>query len=223
MSLNKFMHQRNPYKGSRPDFKALALKYKVFREVATTDLRGEVALDFKNPECLKALTWCLLKENHDLDIDIPLDRYLWRFSLNISIINSFSTDTATGCQRLLRPFLPIFKTIICQISTPIIKIEYTLCSFYRLIPTIPLRLNYILWIEDLIGQSTAEAADVHGVDIGTGATCIYPLIGAKRNNWSFVATETNETSLSFAKHNVIRNDLQGKIQGVILPYNLILC
>ena len=74
MSLNKFMHERNPYKKKKPNFQQLALKYEDFRKVASTDLRGEVTLDFKKPECLKALTWCLLKENHGLDVDIPLDR-----------------------------------------------------------------------------------------------------------------------------------------------------
>lgn len=40
----------------------------------------------------------------------------------------------------------------------------------RLIPTVPLRLNYILWIEDLLSIVTEEVEcekhDVHGIDIG---------------------------------------------------------
>ena len=75
MALNKFMHERNPFKTQRPDFKALALKYDKFRQVASTDLRGSVTLDFKKPECLQALTWCLLKEHFELDVDLPLDRW----------------------------------------------------------------------------------------------------------------------------------------------------
>ena len=34
----------------------------------------------------------------------------------------------------------------------------------RLVPTIPLRLNYLLWLEDLLDGQT----HVRGVDIGTG-------------------------------------------------------
>ena len=34
----------------------------------------------------------------------------------------------------------------------------------RLIPTLPLRLNYILWIEDLIGEDHEDL--VTGIDIG---------------------------------------------------------
>ena len=39
----------------------------------------------------------------------------------------------------------------------------------RLIPTVPLRLNYILWIEDLIGCLSSKQDTLHsilGVDIG---------------------------------------------------------
>ena len=71
------MHERNPYKKAKPDFQALALKYEEFRKVASTDLKGNVTIDFKKPECLKALTWCLLKENHGLNVEIPLDRLVF--------------------------------------------------------------------------------------------------------------------------------------------------
>ena len=33
MSLNKFMHPRNPYKNNKPDFKKLALEHEEFRKV----------------------------------------------------------------------------------------------------------------------------------------------------------------------------------------------
>ena len=36
----------------------------------------------------------------------------------------------------------------------------------RLIPTVPLRLNYILWIEDLLKECSLEQEPVKGIDIG---------------------------------------------------------
>ena len=105
MALNKLMHPRNPYKNKKPDFKQLSIKYEQFRKNAVTDLAGNVHLDFKNPRCLKALTWALLKEDFDLDVVLPED---------------------------------------------------------RLIPTVPLRLNYILWLEDII----LKKEGVTGIDIG---------------------------------------------------------
>jgi len=42
MALNVLMHPRNPYRDRRPDFKALAEKYEMFREHVTSDVKGKV-------------------------------------------------------------------------------------------------------------------------------------------------------------------------------------
>lgn len=49
--------------------------------------------------------------------------------------------------------------------------------------------------------------------LGSGASCIYPLLGAKLNNWHFLATEVNDSSTSYAKENVKRNGLENNISG----------
>lgn len=37
----------------------------------------------------------------------------------------------------------------------------------RIIPTVPLRLNYILWIEDLLKQSGHDGSgEIYGIDVG---------------------------------------------------------
>lgn len=151
MALNRFMHPRNPYKEKKPNFKALALKYEEFRKHAIQDMKGHIHLDFKRPECLQALSWAILKEDMELDVDMPLD---------------------------------------------------------RLIPTIPLRLNYILWLEDMFA---VDQHDLQGIDIGTGASCIYPLIAAKKNDWKFLALEVDEYNFEYAKKNVTKNDMTDKI------------
>ena len=46
MSLNPFLHPRNPYR-TRPDFTQLAKKYPDFRKVVTLSLQGKATLDFK--------------------------------------------------------------------------------------------------------------------------------------------------------------------------------
>jgi methyltransferase len=106
MALNKFMHPRNPYRNKKPNFQALAAKYEDFQAQCSIDEKGHVRLDFKKPESLRALTWALLKEDFELDVELPLD---------------------------------------------------------RLIPTVPLRLNYILWLEDLFQNSKSL---LKGIDIG---------------------------------------------------------
>ncbi|KAI8436862.1 hypothetical protein MSG28_010314 [Choristoneura fumiferana] len=77
----------------------------------------------------------------------------------------------------------------------------------RLVPTLPLRLNYILWIEDLL-KAIDKDNNVRGLDIGTGACAIYPLLAAAKNKWQMVGTEADEESLSKAQNNVQINNLQ---------------
>ena len=49
-------------------------------------------------------------------------------------------------------------------------------------------------------------------DSGTGASCIFPLLGTKALSWQFVASEIDPISLSSAQNNVDRNQLQHEIQ-----------
>lgn len=57
----------------------------------------------------------------------------------------------------------------------------------------PNRSNYIHWIEDLLSSEiipkiNSNADNIRGFDIGTGANCIYPLLGASLLGWSFVGS-----------------------------------
>jgi 23S rRNA (adenine1618-N6)-methyltransferase len=61
----------------------------------------------------------------------------------------------------------------------------------QLCPPVANRANYIHWLEDLLRLSRPRGmaetgADVRGLDIGVGANCVYPLLGAAINGWSFV-------------------------------------
>ncbi|XP_029302582.1 RNA N(6)-adenosine-methyltransferase mettl16 isoform X2 [Cottoperca gobio] len=89
----------------------------------------------------------------------------------------------------------------------------------RLIPTVPLRLNYIHWVEDLIdGQKQPR----RGIDIGTGASCIYPLLGATMNGWYFLATEVDDICFDYATKNVEQNRLSDLIKVVKVPQKTLL-
>ncbi|KAL4138253.1 hypothetical protein PRIC2_001760 [Phytophthora ramorum] len=81
----------------------------------------------------------------------------------------------------------------------------------RLCPPLPNRLNYLHWIEDLLGVVDPSAEEVSGIDVGTGANCIYALLGATMNKWKFIATEIDEESYNCAKENVARNNLETMI------------
>jgi len=83
-----------------------------------------------------------------------------------------------------------------------------------LVPTLTLRLNYLLWIQDLLSSQkfpSKMSEKVTGLDIGTGASCIYPLLAAKHFTWRMIATEKDQSNYDFAIKNVTKNDLASEI------------
>lgn len=77
-----------------------------------------------------------------------------------------------------------------------------------LCPPIPGRADYIHHIADLVDGKK----DVRVLDIGTGANCIYPLLGHKSYGWSFVGTDIDLKALSIAEKNIKANNLDGIIE-----------
>lgn len=51
------------------------------------------------------------------------------------------------------------------------------------------------------------------VFLGTGASCIYPLLGASMNGWYFLATEVDDICFDYATKNVEQNNLSDLIKG----------
>ncbi|XP_066940951.1 uncharacterized protein [Macrobrachium rosenbergii] len=84
----------------------------------------------------------------------------------------------------------------------------------RLVPTLPLRFNYLLWIEDLLNLSGCRNIQKDltiGLDVGCGATCIYPLLAAKQNGWYMLATEADKINYDCSVSNVNANNLESHI------------
>lgn len=76
----------------------------------------------------------------------------------------------------------------------------------NLVPALPLRLNYIHWLSDIFEHFKFE--NIVGIDIGCGATCIYPLLAYKLKSWKMFALDTNEDSIKTAIENVKQNQLE---------------
>ncbi|WOH39233.1 23S rRNA (adenine(1618)-N(6))-methyltransferase RlmF [Thalassotalea fonticola] len=86
-----------------------------------------------------------------------------------------------------------------------------------LCPPIPGRVDYIHYLADLL-KATNNNKIPHGkkvqvLDIGTGASCIYPILGQRQNGWQFVASDIDPLSISAAKQNIANNEnLHGAIE-----------
>ena len=164
-SFNQFMHPRNPFK-VKPDYKFLADKYPSFKQyLIPYSSNKKYKINFNDANALRCLTTILLKDQFNLDINLPLD---------------------------------------------------------RLIPSIPQRLNYILWLDDILNNCNFNSLKrVNLIDCGTGASCVFPLVSIQINkNWHFLATELDDYSLEYAKQNCDLNQLSSQIKGKCL-FNIV--
>ncbi len=68
-----------------------------------------------------------------------------------------------------------------------------------LCPPIPGRTDYIHYLADLLAETNngniPVGSSVLGLDIGTGANCIYPILGSAIYNWSFVGTDIDKKAI----------------------------
>jgi 23S rRNA (adenine1618-N6)-methyltransferase len=78
-----------------------------------------------------------------------------------------------------------------------------------LCPPVPGRIDYLYYLNDLIGD---EAKPVFGLDIGTGANLIYPLLGATQFKWNFRASDIDPVSVKNAETIIKENNLSEVIQ-----------
>lgn len=72
-----------------------------------------------------------------------------------------------------------------------------------LCPPIPGRADYLHYLADLLASPQPESAIPRGaqicvLDIGTGANCIYPLLGQAEYGWRFTASDISPQALAAA-------------------------
>ena len=85
-----------------------------------------------------------------------------------------------------------------------------------LCPPIPGRADYIHYLADVLAAANKDnlptGSNIRVLDIGTGANCIYPIIGTKEYGWSFVGSEVDTTAVSAAQALIENNPaLHGKL------------
>lgn len=103
----------------------------------------------------------------------------------------------------------------------------------RLCPPVPIRWLYARWVQDLVESTRPGSIDsstaVTGLDIGVGASCIYPLlICAAKPESTMYGTDIDITNYQHAVHNVSLNEwddriklAQTKSDAALIPLNLL--
>ena len=73
-----------------------------------------------------------------------------------------------------------------------------------LCPPIPGRADYIHHIADLLIENEHEK-DIRGLDVGMGANCIYPILGAQIYAWRMVGCDIDSNAIKAARATVDAN------------------
>lgn len=93
---------------------------------------------------------------------------------------------------------------VLQLNTALLKHNYNVKGWKlpdnALYPPIPGRADYIHHIADLIGKGAKN-----GLDIGCGASAIYPILGNAIYDYAMTGSDVNEKSCEFARRNTKYN------------------
>jgi 23S rRNA (adenine1618-N6)-methyltransferase len=120
-------------------------------------------------------------------------------------VNSFQTDTIDFANP------KAVKALNKALLFAYYNIRYWEFPDENLCPPIPGRVDYIHHLATLLNEfGIKENATV--LDIGTGATCIYPLLGTTIYNWKFLASDVDKQSLENAQLIIDKNELSDKIR-----------
>ncbi|MDO8986056.1 23S rRNA (adenine(1618)-N(6))-methyltransferase RlmF [Cypionkella sp.] len=80
-----------------------------------------------------------------------------------------------------------------------------------LCPPIPGRVDYIHYLADLLAESNDQeiphGSDIKALDIGTGASLVYPLTGQHEYGWDFTGVDIDPVSIKSARQICERNRL----------------
>ena len=102
-----------------------------------------------------------------------------------------------------------------MLNTALLKTHYDIDYWEfpdgHLCPPIPNRVDYIHHVADLLKPYMFKD-NIKILDVGTGATCIYPLLGHSEYKWHFVATDIDEKSLHNAQEIIKKNNKQDQIE-----------
>jgi len=97
------------------------------------------------------------------------------------------------------------QTAVITLNQALLKLHYGI-DFWTvpspfLCPPIPGRVDYIHHLAEFLETQPdfSSHEKVKGLDIGTGASAIYPILGLKCYNWQFVGSDINKEAIKLAK------------------------
>ncbi|OOY09677.1 23S rRNA (adenine(1618)-N(6))-methyltransferase RlmF [Thioclava sp. F36-7] len=93
-----------------------------------------------------------------------------------------------------------------------------------LCPPIPGRVDYIHYLADLLaecnGHETPHGPEIKALDIGTGASLVYPLTGQHEYGWEFTGVDIDPVSIKSAAEICDRNGLNISLRRQFDPEDI---
>ena len=131
-----------------------------------------------------------------------------------------------GLAEFLRPHPVAGETVDFADPAAVLALNAALLKAYHgvtwwelpeeaLCPPIPGRADYLCHVAELLENTAGgrNGQEVLALDVGTGASCIYPILGASLFGWRFVATDAEKASVQWAERLLKANPaLAGKVE-----------
>ena len=157
------------------------------------------------------------------------------FVVNTSVVNTFGDTSSVVKNKSIAKKGNKPKSIhkltidfsnakaVTELNTALLKQNYQIKHWKipqgYLCPAIPGRVDYIHYLADLLKETlNSETSDslknnkkrkvklkIKVLDVGTGAGCIYPILGHIEYNWDFVASDIDPISIKTA-NNIIQSN-----------------
>ena len=94
---------------------------------------------------------------------------------------------------------------VLHLNKALLKYHYHISDWdiptHYLCPPVPGRADYIHYLADLLAENESPK-NIKGLDVGMGANCIYPILGAQIYHWDMVGTDIDPNAIASAKKNI---------------------
>ena len=94
---------------------------------------------------------------------------------------------------------------VLNLNKALLKYHYHISDWdipsHYLCPPVPGRADYIHYLADLLAENESPK-NIKGLDVGMGANCIYPILGAQIYHWDMVGTDIDPNAIASAKKNI---------------------
>lgn len=178
------MHPRSKHT-IKHDFLSLSKLFPVLKKHMTLNLKWKPKMpkylmyhfDFTHPDAVYHLSKAILKFIYNLDFYLPCGCTNECFNLEMKQNSSAETPQVNRSdfifERYLAPCVPSRVNYIHHVAD-LLKLENNICGDYQ---------SSISSLDEIL-----KGSHIVVMDIGTGANCIYPLLGTSEYSWNFIGS-----------------------------------